>query len=273
VGRVRRGFKLAGVSWRVVLAEPAILLVLLAGLIGTVVLSGGAFALLFRRLPDAHDLRFPNYLVALPVLWFGTIASSYCNVVVAVIADRRLRGDDASVSDGLSVATSKLDRILSWTVVSIVVGTFLHALAERVKLGGLLASRLFGLAWGLATTFVVPVLALEDVNVKDAISRSSSIFKRKWGEAVVAEGTVGLAVFVVMIPAFVVVGVTFAIAIPLGVCTAVVAVGLLMIVSGALDAVVRVALYRYAIDGEVLGAFTAADLDASFRPKTGRLFG
>ena len=40
-----------------------------------------------------------------------------------------------------------------------------------------------------------------------------------------------------------------------------------MLISGALDAVVDVALYRYAMDGTVLGAFTAEDLDDVFRPK------
>jgi len=228
--------------------------------------------LLFRRLPTGHDFRFPNYLVVLPVLWFGTIASTYCNVVVAVMADRRLRGEDPTISDGMSVATEKLDRILSWTVVSIVVGLFLHALAERLKLGGWIASRLFGLAWGLATTFVVPVLAIEDLSVKDAISRSASTFKAKWGESVAAQGTVGLAMLVVAIPAIVIVAVMFAIAVPLGIFAAVVAFGAISIVGGALDVVVDVALYRYAVDGEVLGAFTAADLDATFGPKRRRLF-
>lgn len=268
MGRVRRGFKLAGVSWRVVVAEPAMLLVLLAGLVGMVVLSGGSFLLLFRRLPNGSDFTFPNYLVVLPVLWFGTIASTYCNVVVAVMADQRLRGDDAKVADGVAVATSKLDRILSWTVLSIAVGLVLHALAERLKLGGVIASRLFGLAWGLATTFVVPVLALEDLSVSDSIRRSASTFKAKWGETMVAQGTVGLAMLVALIPAAVVVGVMFAIAVPLGVLAAVIVFGLLTIISGALDSVVDVALYRYAVDGEVLGAFTAADLDATFAPKT-----
>lgn len=268
MGRVRRGFKLAGVSWRVVVAEPAMLLVLLAGLVGMVVLSGGSFLLLFRRLPSGSDFTFPNYLVVLPVLWFGTIASTYCNVVVAVMADQRLRGDDAKVADGVAVATSKLDRILSWTVLSIAVGLVLHALAERLKLGGVIASRLFGLAWGLATTFVVPVLALEDLSVSDSIRRSASTFKAKWGETMVAQGTVGLAMLVALIPAAVVVGVMFAIAVPLGVLAAVIVFGLLTIISGALDSVVDVALYRYAVDGEVLGAFTAADLDATFAPKT-----
>ena len=53
MSRVRRGFKLAGVSWRVIVAEPAILAVLAVGLVGMVVLSGGLFLLLFRRFPTS----------------------------------------------------------------------------------------------------------------------------------------------------------------------------------------------------------------------------
>jgi hypothetical protein len=44
-------------------------------------------------------------------------------------------------------------------------------------------------------------------------------------------------------------------------------VGALFLLSNALDAVVDVALYRYAVDGTTVGGFLAADLDASFRPK------
>jgi hypothetical protein len=43
--------------------------------------------------------------------------------------------------------------------------------------------------------------------------------------------------------------------------------GALMLISGALDCVVDVALYRYAADGAVLGAFTADDLNGSVGPQ------
>lgn len=275
MSRMRRGFRLAGVSWRVIVAEPAILLVLAIGLIASVCLSGGLFVLLFRRFPSGDDFVFPNYLVALPVLWIGSIASSYCNVVVAVMADRRLRGQDPMVADGMQVATRRLDVIVSWTLVSMAVGLFLAVIAERLKLAGAITSRLLGLAWGLATTFVIPVLALEDLSVRDSIGRSASIFKAKWGETVVAQGTVSIAMMVVLLPAVLLASMCFAIAVPIGVAALVLVVGAAALVSGALDAVVDVALYRYALDGEVLGAFTEADLRDSFRPKGGRrsLFG
>ena len=270
--RVQRGFRLAGVSWRVLVADPVILVVLLVGLIGSIGVSGGLFLALFQRFPNAGDFTFPSYLLALPVLWIGSVVSAYCNVVVTVMADRRLRGEDPTVPQGMSVATSRLGRIISWAMLSIAVGLLLQVIAERFKLAGTIAARLFGMAWGLATTFVIPVLALEDVGVRDAIRRSASTFKAKWGESVVAQGTVGMATLVVMLACVVPIAILLAVAVPVGIAAAILVFGALVLVSGALDAVVRVALYRYAIDGEVVGAFSAADLEASYNPKKQRRF-
>ena len=267
VGRFGRGLRLAWTALRVVAADPVILLVLVAGLVGMVAVSGGLYLAIFHRLPTGHDLTFPHDLIALPVLWFGTIATSYCAVVVAVMADRRLSGETPRVADGIAVANARFDRILTWTLLSIAVGLVLQVIAEKLKLGGWLAARLLGLAWGVATTFVVPVLALEDVSVRGSIRRSATIFRARWGETVVAEGTVGVACFVGLVP---VAAVTVAVAMASLVAAAVVGillVGALMLLMSALDAVVDVALYRYAVDGTTVGGFTAADLDGSFRPK------
>jgi hypothetical protein len=235
-----------------------------------VIVSGGVFVLLFRRFPAAEDFEFPHYLVALPVLWIGSVVSTYCNVVVTVMADKRLRGIDPTVGDGMQVATSKVGRIVSWTLLSIAVGLVLRTIAERFKLGGYITARLLGLAWGLGTMFVIPALALEDVGVTGAIRRSASIFKAKWGESVVAQGTVGLAVMLATIPALILAGALVAVSVPVGIAALVIVFGASVLISGALDSVVDVALYRYAADGEVLGAFTAEDLSGTFGPKRGR---
>jgi hypothetical protein len=123
------------------------------------------------------------------------------------------------------------------------------------------------MAWNLATMFVIPVLALEDASVGDSIRRSASIFKSKWGESVVAQGTIGVAMMVAALPAMVLVVALMSVSVPVGIAAAVIVFGGLALISGALDAVVDVALYRYAVDGTVLGAFTPEDLDDVFRPK------
>jgi hypothetical protein len=151
--------------------------------------------------------------------------------------------------------------------VSIAVGLVLQVIADRFRLAGTLVSNLLGLAWNLGTMFVIPVIALEDLPVRESLRRSASIFKSKWGESVVAQGTVGLAVMLAAFPAMLVVALFAAISVPLAISAAVLLFGALALISGALDAVVDVALYRYAMDGTVLGAFTAEDLDGTFQPK------
>jgi hypothetical protein len=78
-----------------------------AGLVGFAVLSSGLWFAVFGRLPESRDFVFPHYLVALPILWFGSIATTYCNFAVTVMADRRLRGEQATVRDGLRVANQR----------------------------------------------------------------------------------------------------------------------------------------------------------------------
>ena len=42
-----------------------------------------------------------------------------------------------------------------------------------------------------------------------------------------------------------------------------------MLISGALRGIFGVALYRYALDGEVVGGFTAEDLESAVKRKGG----
>ena len=266
MGRFGRGLRLARTSLRVVEADPVIVLVLFAGLVGTVGLSGGLYLALFRRLPTEHDLTFPHDLVAMPVLWFGSIVSSYCAVIVAVMADHRLCGGTPRVADGIAAANARLARILIWTLLSIGVGMALQVIAERLKFGWL-ASRLLGFTWGVATTFVVPVLALEDVSVRESVRRSATIFRARWGESVVADGAIGVVFFVALIPVVALIVAVAMVSVPAAVAVGILLVGLLVLVSSALDAVVDVALYRYAVDGTAVGGYTIADLEESFRSK------
>ena len=235
MSRVRRGFKLAGTSWQVIVAEPAILLVLVVGLVGMVLVSGGAVPVAVPPVPDRRRLPVPELpgRAAGPVV--GSIVSSYCNVVVAVMADRRLRGLDPTVEEGMAVATSKLNRIFSWTLVSIAVGLLLQVIAERFRLAGAITSRTVRGGVEPRDDVRRAGAALEDLSVRDSIRRSSSIFKSKWGESVVAEGTVGLAVMLAAFPAMFAVALLAAVSVPVAIAAAVLLFGSLMLVSGALD--------------------------------------
>jgi len=257
-------------SWRVVGDDPGILVLVFAGLVGYVVLSVGLFLALFGRLPHAHDFVFPHYLVALPVLWFGSIASSYCNFAVTAIADLRLRGETATVRDGIRVANRHFGRIVAWTVLSGAVGLVLQVIADRFKLGGLVARWIFGVAWGLATVFVVPVMVIEGTPVGTSIRRSARTFKSRWGETVAADAGVATSLLVAVVPLLVLCAILAAVSVAAAITAAAIVVATFITVSGALSAVVNVALYRYATEGLALGGFTANELDRRFKRKQPR---
>ncbi len=132
----------------------------------------------------------------------------------------------------------------------------LRALQERAGLLGRIIFGIIGIAWTVLTFFVVPVLLYEEVGVGEAIKRSGSIFRQRWGEQFIGNATIGLAIFLVAIPVLLVGGLIAA-AVPLvGIPLLVLAVGALMAVGAARTGVFNAALYRYATTGEASGAFS-----------------
>lgn len=116
--------------------------------------------------------------------------------------------------------------------------TALEALLRQVG-GQLLASIVGGLAnfgWSVATFFVVPVIAFEDLGPRDAIRRSSGIVRERWGEGVTGSAAIG------------------------GVA----------LLTATISAVFKVALFRFAADGSVLAGFERSELEAAFRPRRRR---
>lgn len=270
-GRFSRGVRLARVSWSVVASEPATLVLVLAGFVAYLAITAGLFVAVFQRWPRATDLRFPHYLVVFPILWVGSIASNYCNFAVTAIAASRLRGEQMSASQAMALANRKFGRVVSWTAVAGVVGLALQVLADRLKLGGVIARWLIGLSWGLAVTFVVPILVLQDLSVPEAIKSSATMFKKRWGETVVADTGVALPVMVALLPLGVFAGVMAAIFGPaVGIAVGAAVVVAAVVVSSALGAVLNVALYDYATTGQVPGAFSNYDLGDLYRPKRSR---
>jgi hypothetical protein len=164
-----------------------------------------------------------------------------------------------------------------WALVATVVGVVLRPL-EQLPFGGF-AGRLIewvgDIAWSLASFFVLPVLALEDVSAPAALRRSAATIRRTWGESVTGAAVIGFgASFVVFIAAAVgvfgaVIGQAgHAAGYPLAALAAV-AVAAAMMVQTAVSQVFRLAVYRYATGEGSTGPFAAADLEAAFKPRSG----
>jgi hypothetical protein len=195
---------------------------------------------------------------------------------------RALDGHDATVAEGLAAARGRLDAIFGWAGVQLVVGginLLLQALLREA--GGQVLSSIFsGLAnaaWDIASFFVIPGIALDGLGPKDALKRSVSVIRQRWGEGVTGAAAIGFIFFLcVWLPviALVVVGVALSSSVP-GLGIALIAIGVIFFVIGVvvqstLSATFRVALYRFATQDTVLGPFQREPLEQAFKPKRRR---
>lgn len=186
-----------------------------------------------------------------------------------------LRGERASLGDGLRLAASRLPSILGYAVISATVGMVLRAIEERAGIVGRIVTGLLGAAWTLATFMVVPILVSQDVGPFDAVQRSVQLLKRTWGENLLGNAGIGMAFSLVFL---LVIALAFGLlmlaagtgsrvltvtVIALGVA----AVLLLSIVQAALHGIYAAAVYRYAEEGDAGAGFERTLLADSFRLK------
>lgn len=130
---------------------------------------------------------------------------------------------------------------------------------ERLKLGGLIVRWLAGVAWALASYFVVPLIAVNDLGPVEALRLSTRTFKERWGSTVRVNlrlGALGAAFTVVLVIGVVATMVCWSsspiLGALIGVGFAVVAVGLFVVMQ-ALETYASVALYRFSVGLPVVG--------------------
>ena len=143
---------------------------------------------------------FVYYLVNYFIIVFFNTALVHCTHLY-------FNGEKPTVGQGLRFAISRVGSILAWAVFAATAGTILRAIQERLGAIGKVFTGLIGIVWSIATFFVVPVLAYENLGPLDAFKRSSSLMRQKWGESLTASFSFGilqfLAILAWMIPSFV----------------------------------------------------------------------
>ncbi len=201
----------------------------------------------------------------------------YFSVGLAAAADMIFRGQEATVADGLAVSRSRFSQIAGWAAVSTVVGIVLGLLEDQGGLAGAIFGRLMDIGWSLITFLAVPVIALEGTGPLETLRRSASLFKSRWGQQVTGSIAIGGAVFLLgVLPAaaLIVLGIAIwpstSFAGALLVVIGAIGLALALLIARALSGIFGVALYRYALEGEALGGFTAEDLDSAVRRKRRR---
>ena len=268
MGKIGRTMELAKASFQVIKADKELLLLPVLSFFASAVVAATFLIPTLLVVEQENPLTYVIAFVTYVALAYVTI---FFNTALVSAADERLRGGDPTLGSALRGATKRAGRIFPWAVVSATVSILLRTLEERGGIFGRIAASLAGIAWGLVTFLVIPVLVIEDVPVRAAIRRSGELFKQTWGENVIAMVGFGLLGFLAMLPAVVLIALAItsgngALA-AISVAVAVVWMVGVAVVLSALNAIFQTALYRYAADGEAVGPFTPGLMGSAFAPR------
>jgi hypothetical protein len=272
--RIKRGWALTKKSWGLLRDNPSLMRFPLYGAVATVLL-----AIVFLG-PGLYLLDQDSLGGAIPLLVIGvyvlSVVGFYFSVGLAAAADMIFRGQTATVSDGLAVSRSRFSQICGWAAVSTAISVLMGVLENQGGIAGDIAARLVGMAWSLVTFLAVPVIAIEGTGPFATLKRSASMFRERWGQQVTGNVAIGGAVFLIgVLPAAILIAAGVAIwssasfAGALLVVIGALALAIALLVSKALSGIFGVALYRYALEGEAVGGFTAEELESAVRTKGG----
>ena len=280
MGTLSRSWDLLTQSFRLLMSDkelmwlPAVSAV--CCLVATVIIfgSGALIVLPLGSMPHDALAQRALYQQMAPFIFLFYLATYsitiYFNVALVSIASNRLAGGKATLNDGLQAAWTRKWRILQWALVAATVGILLRMLERRASFIGRIVIGIIGFAWTLASFFVVPLLAAEDIGPMQALYRSAEIFRETWGEEVVGGFSFGLIFGLLAIPGILlpILGArwgqagTFA-----GFALAVAYWLLLGVISSASQGIFMAALFRYATTHQISGGFSGGDLSGAWRPK------
>jgi len=284
-----RSWELVKASWAVLRSDKELVIFPIISAIGCFIVSltffipmlaTGAFDSIGRRGTNGIGL---GQLIILFLFYFVTYTVIiFCSSALVGAALVRLDGGNPTLSDGFKVAQSRLPQILGYALISATVGLVLQLLSSVARnnknivlaIIGQIVVAIAGTAWSIATFLAVPVLVVEGVGPIEAVKRSTALLKKTWGEQIIGDLSIGgifglLSLGVILIG--VALGFLFANAPALLILVIIVAVAALIalgVVSSALSAIFRAALYRYAHDGKTTEFFPQEMIQGAFKTDT-----
>ena len=182
---------------------------------------------------------------------------TYFQAGLVTIVEARINGQDKSFKDGINNANAHIGKIFTWSLISATVGLVLQIISDKSKWAGKLVATLFGAAWGIVTIFIIPVLILDDLSIKDSIKKSGNIIKHMWGETIIMNFSTGLFFGLIIFA-------IFTLSIILGILTGFVITFIILpiiltmftiLLSNTLGAVFKIVLYHYATTNKIVEGF------------------
>ncbi len=273
--RIRRGWALTKKSWGLLRENRELVRFPLYGAAATILCAAIVVGPGVYLIDDGQTV-FGGALAVIGFYLLATIGTFF-SVGLAATADMIFHNRQATVGDGIAVARSRFPQICGWAAVSTVVGLILSALENQTGVLGSVFGRLLAVGWSLITFLAAPVIAFEGTGPFETLKRSSGLFRSRWGQQVTGNIAIGGAVFLFgILPSMLLVGAGVVIWASAGfvgallVVLGVIGFAISVLISSALSGIFGVALYRYALDNETVGGFTAEEMESAVKTRGGR---
>ncbi len=285
LSRFERSVMLVKASWDVLRADGELIVLPIISAIASLVIiacfaSIGAVAGAFghlQHLDKGSDLPvwfYAGLFLFYLVQYFIVI---YFNTALVGAALERLEGGDPTIRSALAIADSRFGAIFGYALLSATIGLLLRVIAERLGIIGRFIESGVGLAWTVTTFLVVPVLAAEGVGPLQAVERSASLLKKTWGENLIGNAGISLALALVNV-LIALIGFgggarlyaegSHAVAISLFVVAGLLII-MVALISATLTGIYAAAVYYYAVNGRAPPNFGDGLIEGSFSKKGG----
>jgi hypothetical protein len=149
-----------------------------------------------------------NYAIGFLFYLINYFIVAFFNTALIQCTRDYFNGEKPSVKKGLQFALSRIGAIFYWSLFAATIGFGLRMLQDNLGTLGKIITGLIGIVWSIATFFVVPIIAYENLGPIDAFKRSAKLMKEKWGESLGSTFSFGLlqlvAFVLVCVPLYVV---------------------------------------------------------------------
>lgn len=206
-----------------------------------------------------YAILFAFYIVNYFVIVFFNMALIHCTSLY-------FKGEEVTVRKGIDFSMSRIGSIFAWAVFAGIVGGILKIIQENVGSLGKIITGLIGVVWSIATFFVVPVIAYENLSPIAAFKRSASLMKEKWGERIGA----GFSFFLINLVSVAAIGIVAlvigSVNVIAGVFVGVLGVLLLMTIMSAVKTIFISSIYHN-INGDPVELYNQQFIDNLFEYK------
>ena len=191
------GWQIAQNSLKVLKANKSLIVFpLLSGISITVLMTSFIIAIMGVAGWDMGNIEKPDTFFTYFIIFAFYIVNYFIvvffNMALIHCASLYFKGEEPTVKKGIDFSMSKIGNIFTWALFAGSVGAVLKIVQQETGVIGKIITGIIGIVWNIATFFVVPVIAYENMGPIDAFKRSSSLMKEKWGQSIGASFSFGL---------------------------------------------------------------------------------